>query len=110
MALSVLRPKLDVKIDVPFLVLIGEEDNWTPASLCRGLQANEELKKAAPVEMVFYPGAYHGFDRTQRVTEVSGWSVGSGVKEHKIGGNPKAAEDSLRTKEYFARMLDKSGQ
>lgn len=105
------NPKLDLKIDVPLLVLIGEEDNWTPASLCHELQADEELKKTAPVEMVFYPGAYHGFDRMQGVTEVSGWSVGGGVKKHKIGGNPKAAEDSFkRTKEYFARTLDKSAQ
>ncbi|UPT96457.1 dienelactone hydrolase family protein [Bradyrhizobium barranii subsp. apii] len=104
-------PKLDVKVDVPLLVQIGEEDNWTPPSLCRELQANEELKKAAPVDMVFYSGAYHGFDRTQGVTEVSGWSVGGGVKKHKIGGNPKAARESFkRTKEYFARLLDKSAE
>jgi dienelactone hydrolase len=102
-------PKLDVKIDVPLLVLIGEDDNWTPASLCHELQADEALKKAAPVEMVFYPGVHHGFDRPQPVTEVSGWSVGGGVKKHKIGGNPKAAEDSFkRTRAYFERMLDKA--
>jgi len=105
------NPKLDVRIDVSLLVLIGEDDNWTPASLCHELQAEEALKKAAPVEMVFYPGTLHGFDRTQGVMEVSGSSVGGGVKKHTMGGNPKAAEDSFkRTKEFFARMLDKSGR
>jgi dienelactone hydrolase len=105
------NPKLDVKIDVPLLVLIGEDDNWTPASLCHELQADEALKKATPVEMVFYPGAHHGFDRSQPVTEISGWSVGGGVKKHKIGGNPKAAEDSFkRTRGYFERTLNKATQ
>ena len=104
------NPKLDSKIDVPLLILMGEDDDWTPASLCRELQPDEGLKKAAPVEMVFYPGAHHGFDRPQGITETSGWSVGGGVKKHTIGGNPKAAEDSFkRTKEFFARMRDKAG-
>jgi dienelactone hydrolase len=97
-------PKLDDKIDVSLLVLMGQDDDWTPAPLCRELQA--AIPKAAPVEMVFYPGAHHAFDRSQGLVEVSGWSVGGGVKKHKIGGNPKAAEDSFkRTREYFARML-----
>ena len=103
------NPKADVKIDVPLLVLMGEDDSWTPASLCHELQADEALKSAAPVEMVFYAGVHHGFDRSQPVTEVSGSSAGGGVKKHKIGGNPKAAEDSFkRTKGYFERTLDKT--
>ena len=105
------NPKLDFRIDIPLLVLMGEDDDWTPAALCRELQADEALKKGAPVEMVFYPGAHHGFDRPQIVSEVSCWSVGGGVKKHKMGGNPKAAEDSFkRTREYFARTLDKAAR
>ncbi|WP_445220466.1 dienelactone hydrolase family protein [Bradyrhizobium sp. Pa8] len=50
------NPKLDANIDVPLLVLIGEDDDWTPAPLCRELQA--AVSKVAPVEMVFYPGAH----------------------------------------------------
>lgn len=105
------NPKLDVRIDIPLLVLMGEDDDWTPAALCRELQADEAVKKGTPVEMVFYPGAYHGFDRPQAVSDVSGWSIGGGVKKHKIGGNPKAAEDSFkRTREYFARTLDRAAR
>lgn len=101
------NPKLDANVDVPLLILIGEDDDWTPAPLCRELLA--ATSKVAPVEMVFYPGAHHAFDRSQGTIEVSGWSVGGGVKKHKIGGNPKVAEDSFRrTREYFARMLDKA--
>lgn len=98
------NPKLDDKINVPLLVLFGEDDDWTPAPLCRELQA--ALSKVTPVEMIFYPGAHHAFDRSQGITEISGWSVGGGLMKHKIGGNAKAAEDSFkRTREYFARML-----
>jgi dienelactone hydrolase len=101
------NPKLDDKIDVPLLVLIGEDDDWTPAPLCRELQA--AISKVTPVEMIFYPGALHAFDRLQGVTEVRGWSVGGGVKKHKIGGTPKVAEDSfMRTREYFARTLGRA--
>ena len=101
------NPKLDDKIEVPLLVLIGDDDDWTPAPLCRELQT--VISKVAPVEMVFYPGARHAFDRMQGVTEISAWSVGGGVRKHKIGGNPKAADDSFkRTRDYFARTLDKS--
>lgn len=100
------NPKLDDRIDVPLLVLIGEDDDWTPAPLCRELQA--VIAKGAPVEMIFYPGARHAFDRVQSVTEIIAWSVGGGVKKHKIGGNPRAADDSFkRTRDYFARTLDK---
>jgi dienelactone hydrolase len=103
------NPKVDVKIDMPLLILMGEEDDWTPAALCRELEIGEGLRKAVPVEMVFYPGAYHAFDRSQGVTQVSGSGIGGGVKKHKIGGNPKAAEDSFRrTKEFLARMLEKA--
>ncbi|MHC2282227.1 dienelactone hydrolase [Bradyrhizobium diazoefficiens] len=66
------NPKLDDKINVPLLVLIGEDDDWTPAPLCRELQA--ALSKVTPVEMIFYPGADHAFDRSQGITEISGWS------------------------------------
>ncbi|MCK1543479.1 dienelactone hydrolase family protein [Bradyrhizobium sp. 160] len=101
------NPKLDANIDVPLLVLIGEDDDWTPAPLCRELQA--AISKVAPFEMVFYPGARHAFDRPQGATEVSGWSVGGGVRKHKIGGDPKAAEDSFkRTREYFKRAFDRA--
>jgi len=100
------NPKQDTKISIPLLVLIGEDDSWTPALLCRELQANEALKSAAPTEMVFYPGAYHSFDRPERVIEVDGWSVGGGVKKHKSGGNPAAAEDSFnRSKAFFERVF-----
>lgn len=42
---------------VPVLVLQGEGDNVTPAA-----QARAWLKPSAMLEVVYYPGAHHGFD------------------------------------------------
>lgn len=100
------NPKTDTKIAIPLLVLMGADDTWTPADLCRQLQASEALKTAAPTDMVFYPNTYHSFDRPERVVEVEGWSVGGGLKKHRTGGNPVSAEDAIkRTREFFDKRL-----
>jgi dienelactone hydrolase len=54
---------------VPTLILIGELDDWTPATECRNMVdgrddwgISREKGKGAPIKLVVYPGAYHGFD------------------------------------------------
>lgn len=45
---------------IPTLILIGDADDWTPASLCRtmvSIRRNDD-----PVRLVVYPDAHHGFD------------------------------------------------
>jgi dienelactone hydrolase len=46
---------------LPLLILIGTEDDWTPAANCVGY---EKMQKAigAPIELVLYEGATHSFD------------------------------------------------
>jgi dienelactone hydrolase len=44
---------------VPSLILIGSADDWTPARDCERLVARQ---KGAPVQLIIYPGAAHGFD------------------------------------------------
>jgi dienelactone hydrolase len=46
---------------VPTLILIGELDDWTPASACKAMMANR-TGAGSPVRLVVYPGAHHGFD------------------------------------------------
>jgi dienelactone hydrolase len=46
---------------VPLLVLIGSEDDWTPAPECRDL-ADKTRDRNKPFDLVVYPGAYHAFD------------------------------------------------
>jgi len=54
---------------VPVLIMIGELDDWTPASECRNLAEgrddwgiSREKGKGFPIEITIYPGAYHDFD------------------------------------------------
>ena len=54
---------------VPTLILIGELDDWTPASECRNLAegrddwgVSREKGQGIPIEITVYPGAYHDFD------------------------------------------------
>jgi dienelactone hydrolase len=48
----------------PFLILIGEKDDWTPAEPCRRLV---ESSRAAgyPADIRIYPGAHHAFDNNR---------------------------------------------
>ncbi len=54
---------------VPTLILIGEDDDWTPADACRKLVEgrddwgiSRQKGAGAPIRLVVYPGAYHAFD------------------------------------------------
>lgn len=57
---------------VPTLILIGELDDWTPASECRNLAEgrddwgiSREKDQGVPIQITVYSGAYHGFDITR---------------------------------------------
>ncbi|WP_419911179.1 dienelactone hydrolase family protein [Hoeflea sp.] len=50
----------DRDFSIPVLILIGEADDWTPPDLCR--QLAERNKVSGSLELVTYPGAFHGFD------------------------------------------------
>ena len=85
----------------PLLILIGENDDWTPAEPCRKL--TEAASQAGySVSIKIYPGAHHSFDSNNPVRynpeRVNGNSpTGRGAT---TGGDPKAWEDSVR--EVFA--------
>jgi dienelactone hydrolase len=70
-AIGFYPPCLGLKgnMTVPTLILIGELDDWTPASECRNLAEgrddwgiSREKGKGVPIEITVYPGAYHDFD------------------------------------------------
>jgi dienelactone hydrolase len=46
---------------VPLLVLIGEEDDWTPAGLCEAM-TREHADDGSDVQLVVYPDATHSYD------------------------------------------------
>jgi len=49
------------QLTLPTVILIGELDDWTPARDCERWMARR-AGKGAPVKLLVYPGAYHGFD------------------------------------------------
>lgn len=79
---------------LPLTILIGEEDDWTPANWCQDLAAQEEVAER-PMTLVTYPGAVHGFDapdspRRQR----SGLNTPTGTAW--VGTDPAARADAIR--------------
>ena len=95
----------------PLLILIGENDDWTPAEPCRKLT---EISRQAgyPVAIKVYPGAYHGFDSNNPVrydsARVNANSpTGRGAT---TGGDLKAWEDSVRVvTKFFGQHLMQAG-
>ncbi|MGL5448675.1 MAG: dienelactone hydrolase family protein [Rhabdaerophilum sp.] len=82
----------------PTLIFGGEEDDWTPVSTCRAMM-ERRAGRGAPVELVVYPEARHGFDwidfRPARI--ISGF---------KVEYHEAHAEDSFkRHKAFYAQHL-----
>ncbi len=50
------------QLTLPTIILIGELDDWTPARDCERWM-ERRAGRGAPVRLVVYPGAYHGFDK-----------------------------------------------
>lgn len=52
--------RTDNSFAIPTLILIGDADDWTPASYCRDMMTKRHPD--APVKLIVYPGAHHSFD------------------------------------------------
>jgi dienelactone hydrolase len=81
------------------LILIGKDDEWTPASDCREYLKAQAGFPHAPM-LKEYPGAVHAFDAADRLHFYLG---------HLVGSNHEAADDSyVMTKAFFdARLKSK---
>jgi len=78
------------KATFPLLIMVGREDQWTPARACEELAAGR-ASDSAPVELTIYPGAHHGFVEED-------WTSGQGFK---VEYNGDAAAESLRRAREF---------
>jgi dienelactone hydrolase len=88
-------------VTVPTLILIGERDDVTPAEACRDvvdgrddLGISRQRPEGAPIKLIVYPGAYHGFDAPNFRTpkELSG---------HHIEFNQAAADQAIAALHEF---------
>ena len=80
---------------VPTLILIGERDGVTPAEECRNMvDGRDEMglsrqkDQGAPIKLVVYPGAYHGFDAFKPMASVK-------LPEDHVEFNQSATDQSI---------------
>ena len=88
----------------PVMILIGAEDDWTPAWRCSTLRTLAEKAKNPPVlELKVYPDAHHSFDLPMRGPYFVDGMDGT---THTVAGNPTARRDSQkRMLAFFAKHL-----
>jgi len=80
----------------PVLVMIGSDDNWTPASDCEALQVAQQDR--GRLEVIVYPGAVHAFDNPVK--------PGLALGKYKIGENPAARDQArLRVAQWIDMVL-----
>ena len=80
-------------LKAPLLILIGEEDSWTPPAKCKELQNTLTLEQPSN-ELLFkiYPKTYHGFD-------IEGMDRKAG--RHQLKYNPESAADAIEQVKSF---------
>lgn len=83
---------------MPTFILIGGADDWTPAQACEQMVAGASGGPGAPVSIVVYPGAYHGFDEGMTASA-------DGSRRVHLGTDPAARADALRrVPEWLSRQ------
>lgn len=80
---------------VPTLILIGERDDVTPAEECRkmvdgrdGWGISRQKDQGAPVKLIVYPDAHHGFDAPSLATPTK-------LSGHHLEFNQTATDQSI---------------
>ena len=82
-------------LNAPLLILVGELDTWTPASLCQAKMPKDKTRNEVILKV--YPNAHHVFDSKGRDEVKSG---------HRILSNPEALADSMvQVREFLAKHL-----
>jgi dienelactone hydrolase len=95
----------DWTTSIPLLILIGQEDVWTPAAPCQEL-AQGAASRGAPVTFHAYPGAYHDFDWPGlKRRELAAYTTRTGVVPI-TGEDPAARADALdRVTAFLTRHI-----
>ncbi|MBM3646187.1 MAG: dienelactone hydrolase [Alphaproteobacteria bacterium] len=95
----------DWTTEIPLLILVGEDDVWTPAAPCQE-QAEQAAHLGAPVVFHAYPGAHHDFDWPGlKRRELPAFTMRSGVVPI-VAEDPAARADALdRVGAFLARHM-----
>ena len=85
--------------DIPTMILIGADDDWTPARLCRAVASRD----TEHVELTIYPDTHHSFDLPMRGPYLVEGVAG---RKHTVQGNDRARLDSqARMLKFFKEHL-----
>jgi dienelactone hydrolase len=96
------------ELAAPLLLMIGEADDWTPASECAALQRRLSSIGAPEFDLVTFAGSYHGFDGTGPVKVRQGLGNPRGGRAT-VGGNPQArAQSHARMFDFLSEQLQQS--
>lgn len=87
------------KPSAPLMILIGEDDDWTPAPPCHDFAARYPNE----ITLVAYPGAYHDFDAPNRPVKVRGGTATTASGTAHVGTNEPARQDAM---ERLPRWLE----
>ncbi|MGH7358367.1 MAG: dienelactone hydrolase family protein [Candidatus Rokuibacteriota bacterium] len=105
----------DFRPYAPLYVLVGEQDDWTPAAPCVALVEAARVR-GAPVAIKVYPGAHHSFDApgtpVRYRPEVRNHSkTTDGCCGATVGTDPVARADAIaEVTRFFAAELGGRGQ
>jgi dienelactone hydrolase len=99
------RYPADWTTGIPLLVLTGAADVWTPLAPCKNF-LDGAIARGSPVDLVGYPGAYHGFDAPNNPRrELPDYKTRAGMVPI-IGTDPAARADALaRVPAFLDRYL-----
>jgi len=87
-------------LETPLLILIGDYDDWCPASKCSQMMPFFR-KPSNEVILKIYPKAYHGFDGEG----TDGYAQGAD-KKHRMLYDPAATADAIsRVREFLEKHL-----
>ena len=94
----------------PVLVMVGDQDDWTPSSSCEAMAAGRSELGAprtpgdrSSIELVVYPGVHHDFDQLDLLLAPG---RGITVKGHRAEFNEEAMRDSIvRVREFLQRTI-----
>jgi len=88
----------------PLLILIGEDDDWTPAEPCEELAGRDSVKDR--LELVVYPDAHHGFDLPPTPVRTRKDIATAPGGQARVGTNEAARADAVqRVTAFLARLL-----
>ena len=85
-----------IRLDAPLLILIGENDDWTPADRCQSMRLEGESRRQMTIKV--FPGATHAFD----VEGLDLSYLGHRLKYHPAA----AAEAAVRFRDFLRIHLN----